>query len=243
MPIWDESRVAEHFAINLRRAREARGLSQAELAEKVKELGHSYTQATIWKLEQGHREPKIGELAAIGQALGLMRWTDLTNKPQAFELELTVEQTRRRVYHLAEQTRAAARSLLTALTDLAFVVRQAQDAGMSERWAEFSARGWLELSPEATVLREALAARVAWESEDEEAERRMAKEEQMQQQLLRALENSGLPLVINPAEIEFDGPDADGPEVAGSPPAEPAEDGGATTPRAASPSDQELDER
>lgn len=210
---WDEGPVAEYFAINLRQAREAAGLSQVELAEKVRELGHSCTQATIWKLEQGHREPKLAEAAAIGRALDLTLWTDLTRKPEAFQLELTVEQARRRVYQLAEQTRTAAGSLIAALADLAFHVREAQDAGMSGKWAEFSARGWLELTPEATVLREVLAARVAWGSADEEAERRMAEEDRLRDQLMRALENSGVPLVIGPGDIEFDGPNAIAPEA------------------------------
>ena len=48
-----------------------------------------------------------------------MRWTDLARKPEAFQLELTVEQTRRRVYQLAQQTRQAAGGLIAALADLA----------------------------------------------------------------------------------------------------------------------------
>jgi transcriptional regulator with XRE-family HTH domain len=217
MPMPDlDGPVAEYFASNLRQAREARGLSQADLAQQVKELGHPCTQATIWKLEQGHREPKLSEAVAIGQALGLLRWTELTLKPATFKLELTIDQWRHRVFELAEQTRAAAAAQLDALTELAFAVRAAQDAGLS---LDYRAFGWLELTPEATVLREALAARVAWDSEDQEADRRDAERERLATQITRALESSGAPLAIQPEDIKTIEPespvpdnDADGPD-------------------------------
>jgi transcriptional regulator with XRE-family HTH domain len=195
--------VAKYFAINLRAAREARGLSQADLAQRIKELGHPCTQATIWKLEQGHREPKLTEAVAVGQALDLWRWTELTVKPATFNLALTVDQWRHRVYELAEQTRAAAAAQIDAMEQLAVAVRAALNAGLPDEWAEGRSGGWLEFTPEATVLRQVLAARVASESEDEERDRRMDEEERLAAQIMHALDNSGAPLGIKPEDITF----------------------------------------
>jgi transcriptional regulator with XRE-family HTH domain len=197
--------VAKYFAINLRQAREAKDLSQADLALRVKELGQPCTQATIWKLEQGVREPKLTEAVAIGQALDLLRWTDLTRQPETFEIQHRIDLWRQRVYELAERTRAAAAAQVEALAHLALLVRQAQDAGLSADWAS---GGWLEFTPEATVLREVLAARVAWDSEDDESDRRMTERDRLAAQIMSALESSGVPLVIKPDDIEFDGPES-----------------------------------
>ncbi|SCL20266.1 Helix-turn-helix domain-containing protein [Micromonospora pallida] len=204
MPTLDSSsQVAEYFAINLRKTRETRGLSQADLAQRVKELGHPCTQATIWKLEQGHREPKLSEVAAIGAALDLWSWTELTTKPATFNAALVVDQWRQRAFALAEQTRAAAVAQLEALEQLAFAVRAALDAGLPVEWAERRSGGWLEFTPEATVLRAVLAGRVDFEVEDEELDRRMAEQERLAEQVLGALESSGVPLAIKPDDIEF----------------------------------------
>lgn len=194
MPRIDDGPVVEYFAINLRKAREERGLSQAELAQRVKDLGHICTQAIIWKLEQGHREPKLTEVVALGQALDLWSWKELTSQPTAFNLALNVDQWRHRVYALAEQTRAAAAAQLDALDNLAFAVRQAQDAGLPEG----RAGGWLEHTPEMTVLREVLMARVASDSRDEE--------DHLEARILQALETCGVPLVVRPEDITFHGP-------------------------------------
>lgn len=202
--------VAEYFAINLREAREARGLSQADLAQRVKQLGHACTQATIWKLEQGHREPKLTEAVAIGQALGMWRWTELTARPDTFNLALTVDHWRHRVHELAGQVRAAAAAQIDALANLAMAVRDAREAGLGE-WAEGRSGGWLEFTPEATVLREALAARVAWEFEDQERDHRMDEEERLAAQITHALENSGVSLALKPEDIEIVGPEPSDP--------------------------------
>jgi transcriptional regulator with XRE-family HTH domain len=61
--------VAERqFAANLKAAREARGISQVALAERMAELGHRWYQSTVTKIEGGRRAVRIGEardLAAI----------------------------------------------------------------------------------------------------------------------------------------------------------------------------------
>ncbi|MEH0826305.1 MULTISPECIES: helix-turn-helix domain-containing protein [unclassified Micromonospora] len=200
--------VGEYFAINLRKIREEKGLSQAELAQRIKDLGHSCTQATIWKLEQGHREPKLTEVVAIGAALDLWSWTELAAKPATFDAATALDRWRRRAYELAEQTRAAAAAQMDALVQLAFAVKAAEDAGLSVEWARKRAGGFLELTPEVTVLREVLAARAAEQLEGEERDRRWAEEDRLVEQIVNALEGSGVPLVIKPDDIELVGPNS-----------------------------------
>src|SRR5687768_5732540 len=119
-----EGPVGEYFAINMRETREAKGMSQAELAQRVKDRGHPFTQATVWKIEQGHREPKLAEAVAIGQALEVWSWTELTNRPASFKAGFNIDQRRHTVSHLAEVTRTASTALLEALLQLAVAVRE-----------------------------------------------------------------------------------------------------------------------
>jgi transcriptional regulator with XRE-family HTH domain len=218
MPDVDDGPVVEYFAINLRKAREQRGLSQADLAQRVKELGQPCTQATIWKLEQGHREPRLAEAVAIGRALDLWRWSELTRKPDGFNIALTVDWWRQRVYELAEQTRAAATAQIEAQVNLAFAVHEAVDAGFPVEWAEARSGGWLELTPEATVLREVLTARVDLESEDEELERRHTERERLEAQIVSALEGCGVSLAIQPDDIRDMPAEPSAPEDEPEPP-------------------------
>ncbi|GAA2580990.1 hypothetical protein GCM10010399_08450 [Dactylosporangium fulvum] len=106
---------------------------------------------------------------------------------------LAVDQWRHQVYELAERTRAAAAAQLEALVNLAVAVRAAEEAGPSTR---LRSGGWLEFAPEVTVLREVLAARVAWEFADDEGLRREDERSRLTEQIIHALESSGVPLAI-----------------------------------------------
>jgi transcriptional regulator with XRE-family HTH domain len=58
--------TAARFADNLRRARAESGLSQTQLA-KAAGISHS----EIYRLEAGTREPRLGTLLSLGNALGI----------------------------------------------------------------------------------------------------------------------------------------------------------------------------
>jgi transcriptional regulator with XRE-family HTH domain len=64
------ARAAERFAAGLRDTRLARGVSQAELASRMRERGHRYVQQTIVKIEQGERVVRITEAADLAASLG-----------------------------------------------------------------------------------------------------------------------------------------------------------------------------
>lgn len=54
------------FALRLRQLREARGLSQYDLASKS-----GIRQPTIWRYEAGEREPDLPTLRKLAEALGI----------------------------------------------------------------------------------------------------------------------------------------------------------------------------
>jgi transcriptional regulator with XRE-family HTH domain len=64
------TRAAERFAARLRDVRLALGVTQAQLAQRMRERGHAYVQQTIVKIEQGERVPRIGEAADLAASLG-----------------------------------------------------------------------------------------------------------------------------------------------------------------------------
>jgi transcriptional regulator with XRE-family HTH domain len=55
----------DRFAVNLRRAREAAGVSQEELAERCE-----VHRTEISLLERGGREPRLGTMVKLATALG-----------------------------------------------------------------------------------------------------------------------------------------------------------------------------
>jgi transcriptional regulator with XRE-family HTH domain len=60
-----------NVTLTIRLQRMQAGLSQAELAERLTDLGMPFSQAQIAKLEKGNRPLRMAELFAIGQALSV----------------------------------------------------------------------------------------------------------------------------------------------------------------------------
>ncbi|MBO0979906.1 helix-turn-helix domain-containing protein [Microbacterium sp. SD291] len=62
----------EELARQIKRAREAQGMSQEGLAGRVATiLGHEFRQQTIYKIESGTRKVVVSELVAIAATLGV----------------------------------------------------------------------------------------------------------------------------------------------------------------------------
>lgn len=59
----------ENFAVNLKQAREALGMSQEAVAEKMQERGHSFHQATVYKIENGARRVQLVEALDLAEIL------------------------------------------------------------------------------------------------------------------------------------------------------------------------------
>lgn len=59
------------FAANLRAVREQRGISQEYVADRMTKAGYKWHQATVYKVESGAREVKLGEAQALSGILGV----------------------------------------------------------------------------------------------------------------------------------------------------------------------------
>jgi len=59
------------FAISVRRERERRGWSRAELADQVAAHGPKFHQSTIYKIENEQRNVTVGEAVAIARSMDL----------------------------------------------------------------------------------------------------------------------------------------------------------------------------
>jgi transcriptional regulator with XRE-family HTH domain len=56
---------------NVRRLREAAGISQTELANLISKMGHDLGEQVVGNIENGRRRIRIDDLYALGQGLGV----------------------------------------------------------------------------------------------------------------------------------------------------------------------------
>jgi transcriptional regulator with XRE-family HTH domain len=103
----------------LRRVREQRGLSQQDLADRMKSLGGPYTnwrQSTIYKIEQAARPLRINEMFDLAGALGVPPETLLAFDVDAAVLESQISETEE-LLRQAETAHAEAAEHLQAFYD------------------------------------------------------------------------------------------------------------------------------
>lgn len=61
----------ERFATNLRAVREQQQMSQDYVADQMQKAGYKWHQATVYKVESGAREIKLGEAQALARIVGV----------------------------------------------------------------------------------------------------------------------------------------------------------------------------
>ncbi len=188
------SEIDKNVAANLRVYRETRGVSQEELAQRMTDRGFGFSQATIWKIEQGKRPVKIGEVVALARALGLIRWADLTLDPVEANYQARLEQAHRDAADSYRQLKVATTAYLEAQIEVAIAVREARDAGVSVRslWTT-----WLKTPPERAVLE----ARI----EEQEHDAMLERIDDAVGQIIEALHDRGFETILDPAAIEHGG--------------------------------------
>lgn len=187
--------IDQNIATNIREYREARHLSQDELAQQMTVRGFGFSQATIWKIETGKRPVKVSEAAAFADALGLPGWSYLTAEPKASRHSARLQAYNRRAADAYEALKDAAEAYLTAQLDLLFVAREAHDAGVTvlELWTS-----WLDIPPERAVI----------ETRYEEAQEDKAAEQTNQavNQVMQALQDHGYePKLPRAEDLEIEG--------------------------------------
>lgn len=151
--------VEQNFATNVREYREQSGLSQEDLAQRMAERGFGFTQATVWKIEQGKRAVRIAEAVALMDALGLPSWMNLTRSPHAFRRDAQLQAAHRYAGVAYAAIKDATTEFLRAQAEVAVAAHEAREAGVAVNslWTS-----WLGELAERAVIE----ARIAYDRED-----------------------------------------------------------------------------
>jgi transcriptional regulator with XRE-family HTH domain len=186
--------IDKNIAANVRAYREAEGVSQEELAQRMAGRGFGFSQATVWKIESGQRPVRASELIALADSLKIFLVTSLTREPDATRYTIQLQQTGSAAADAYRAVKAAAAAYLNAQAQLAFAARESQDAGYG---ASELYTSWLDSPPEEAVLE----ARVEYGNEDRLSEHLNDEVGK----ILSALRSSGYEPVLRPEDIEYHG--------------------------------------
>ncbi len=141
--------IDRNIAANVRAYREAAGISQEELAQRMTDCGFGFSQATIWKIESGQRPVRASELIALTDALGVSLATSLTREPEATKYTIQLKQTSAAASAAYHAVKEAAAAYLEAQVQLLFAAREAHDAGLGVTELYTS---WLTTQAEEAVI-------------------------------------------------------------------------------------------
>ncbi|MDQ1536137.1 MAG: hypothetical protein QOE58_530 [Actinomycetota bacterium] len=187
--------MERNFAANLRVHREGAGVSQEELADRMTARGFGFSQATVWKIEQGKRPVRISEAEALADAIGGLSVQTLLAKPEASRIHANVRASMGRAYDAYEQIKAATQAYLEAQLNLVIAAREARDAGLT---AQFGVSDWLSTPPERAVIETRV------ERDDEEGA--FQRTDAMVEELIQVLQARGFQPQLDPAAVEIFGP-------------------------------------
>lgn len=150
--------IDANIAANVRAYREALGISQEDLAARLAEAGFSFSQATVWKVENGQRPVKAAELAALADLLEIRGAMSLTLRPGTARHLIDLQQAGAHASTIWHEVKDAAAEYLEAQLNLLVAAYEAREAGITVTELETA---WLTTTPEEAVIQ----ARV--DSEDE----------------------------------------------------------------------------
>ena len=150
--------IDANIAANVRAYREARGVSQEDLAARLAEAGFPFSQATVWKVENGQRPVKAAELAALADVLEIRGAMSLTFRPDTARHLIDLQEAGSRAGAIWHELKDAATEYLEAQFHLLVAAYEAREAGIKVTELETA---WLTTTPEEAVIQ----ARV--DSEDE----------------------------------------------------------------------------
>jgi transcriptional regulator with XRE-family HTH domain len=187
--------IDQNIAANLRTYRDARSVSQEELAQRMAARGFGFTQATIWKIESGQRPVKASELAALADCFGeFTSTTDLTRAPEAVRHDARLRRTHTRAGHAYAELKKAAAAYLDAQIQLLYAHREARDAGVPVRQMYTA---WLETPAEEAIIE----VRMAEAYEDQHQEQLSARVGQV----IDALRSTGYEPLLRVDDIKYSG--------------------------------------
>src|SRR5262245_66531650 len=91
--------IDQNIAANVRAYREAAGISQEELAQRMTDRGFGFSQATIWKIESGQRPVRASELVALADCFGgFLSVMSLTSEPDTARHQARLRQANRSAF-------------------------------------------------------------------------------------------------------------------------------------------------
>lgn len=184
--------IDQNIAANVRAYREAGGVSQEELAQRMADRGFGFSQATVWKIESGQRPVRASEMMALADSLGIFLATDLTRAPDATRYTIRLEHASGKASDAYRAVKETAAAYLEAQVQLVFAAREAHDAGFAVTELHTS---WLTTPPEEAVIE----ARV-------EADHEAARSEQLNDavvKILDALRSNGYEPALRIEDIEY----------------------------------------
>jgi transcriptional regulator with XRE-family HTH domain len=117
--------VDHHFAHNMKTRREALGMSQEDLAAKMRERDFAFSQAVVWKVEQNQRPVRIAEAVALGEILGERYLPHLLEPPKEHSHRMELMRANMRVAKAHDQIGEATRDYLEAVDYLALATADA----------------------------------------------------------------------------------------------------------------------
>ena len=155
--------IDQNIAAGVRAYREAAGVSQEELAQRMSDHGFGFSQATVWKIESGQRPVKASELVALASSLDVLSPMDLTSEPGTAGHRAQMRQAVTRAYDAYGTLKAAAADYIEAQYEVLVAARHAHDDGVTVTELD---TGWLSTPPEEAVIQ----ARIETYRQDAEAE-------------------------------------------------------------------------
>jgi transcriptional regulator with XRE-family HTH domain len=189
-------RLDQNIAAGLREYREAGGLSQEELAQRMTGRGFGFSQATIWKIEAGQRPVKLSEAAALADALGILSLSFLLDDPESSRHQARLQWQNHKALEAYQALKAAAAAYLEAQLELVLTARAARDAGVGAGLVEMRT-SWLDIPAERAVIE----ARIESERHEDAA---IAVDEAVDQ-VLQALRDRGYDARLRPEDVEVEG--------------------------------------
>src|SRR5262245_21922258 len=143
--------IDQNIAAGVRAYREAAGISQDELAQRMSDRGFGFSQATVWKIERGQRPVKASELVVLADFLGGLRLSpmSLTSEPGAARHRARMQQANHLAHGAYQALKAAAVAYIEAQFEVAAAAREAHDDGVIVTELDIS---WLSIPPEEAVI-------------------------------------------------------------------------------------------
>ncbi|MFJ4999890.1 helix-turn-helix transcriptional regulator [Microbacterium sp. NPDC088619] len=143
------------FRANMKSAREAIGMTQTDLAHRLKDMGLPFHQQTVQRVETGLRPVRLDEAFAIAMVLGVIDMKDMVDTETSVTLEAVRGHMRRhrRDLESAIQEYEQARASFAALMDqIPESEQKPWDAEIAESTlamtAETIAQDWRERNPD-----------------------------------------------------------------------------------------------